>query len=428
MTSHVAAITLPVDTEAVQPSRTLAPSWDLHAVYQPIVDLRTGEVVAAEALTRDSTNTRSITELFDDARSVGAERELDWQCRMTAVQTWLERNDDSRLTLFINAEPAALAGPEPQWWSAVADEMAERDLPLVVEITERQLAAHPAALLAFRDQVHARGWALALDDVGADPASLAFLPLLEPDVIKLDMQLLHRAPDLRTAQVVNAVQAHVSRTGALVLAEGIETEEHREFALSAGAVYGQGWLYGRPSARVPQPVGGRRRMVDSQLLRLDIAGDRREGPWDLLDSSAHPLRARKPLLSAISRFLELQARTADPSTIVLGCFQTRSHLGPQTLANFALLAATSSFVGVLGAGMPPQPALGVRGADLAPDDPLRDEWVVAVVSPHFAAALLAKDLHLPASSERQRQFDYVVTYDRALVVEVARRMVSRFDH
>jgi EAL domain-containing protein (putative c-di-GMP-specific phosphodiesterase class I) len=74
----------------------------------------------------------------------------------------------------------------------------------------------------------------------ADPASLALLPLLAPDLIKLDMALIRERPGQHAARVMSAVAAHAERTGAVVLAEGVETEQHRVTARALGATYGQG--------------------------------------------------------------------------------------------------------------------------------------------------------------------------------------------
>ncbi|PRC61830.1 diguanylate phosphodiesterase, partial [Mycobacterium sp. ITM-2017-0098] len=53
-------------------------------------------------------------------------------------------------------------------------------------------------------------------------------------------------PDRIQARTIAAVMAHHERTGALILAEGIETDEHLEQALAYGATMGQGYRFGRP--------------------------------------------------------------------------------------------------------------------------------------------------------------------------------------
>ena len=89
---------------------------------------------------------------------------------------------------------------------------AATDLSIIMEITERELTADPAGLLRSAAWVRARGWRVALDDVGADPASLALLPLLHPDVIKLDLRLVQANTSIEVADIITAVNAHAERS------------------------------------------------------------------------------------------------------------------------------------------------------------------------------------------------------------------------
>ena len=57
---------------------------------------------------------------------------------------------------------------------------------------------------------------------------------------------MQERPGPAIAEIMNAVNAHAERTGAVVLAEGIETDEHLAMARALGATLGQGWLFGRP--------------------------------------------------------------------------------------------------------------------------------------------------------------------------------------
>ena len=120
---------------------------------------------------------------------------------------------------------------------------------MVVELTERALTDRPAEVLAAVAWLRERGCGIALDDVGVDERSLALMPFLAPDVIKLDMSLIQaRGATPVAARVLNAVAAEAERSGAVLLAEGIETEEHLARARAVGATLGQGWLFGRPGA------------------------------------------------------------------------------------------------------------------------------------------------------------------------------------
>jgi len=295
-------------------------------------------------------------------------------------------------------------------------------LRVVAEVTERSLAADPAALLRFADTIRANGWALAVDDVGADIASLAMMPFLAPEIVKLDLRLIQDRTTVDVAQIVNAVNAHAGREGALVLAEGIETPEHEELARSMGAHLGQGWLYGRPEPLPAEHVAAPLRLVAPRRRWSDLPDA--TVPWDLVKDDPAVRQSRKPLLAAMSRHLERQALTGDPATVVIGTFQRAEYFTPATSRRFAALATTASMVAVFGTGMPEVPVTGVRGHGLADEDELIQEWTIAVVGPHFAAALVARDLG-DSSAEAERRFAYVVTYDRDTVVDAAAVMMRR---
>jgi diguanylate cyclase (GGDEF)-like protein len=110
--------------------------------------------------------------------------------------------------------------------------------------------------------------------------------------------------------------------------------------------------------------------------------------------------------------------------VVASTFQEARHVTPSTERRYAELAAATGFVCAVGEGLDVEPLPGVRGATLAPADPVRDEWDVVVLGPHFAAALLARDLG-STGPDMDRQFEYALTYERATVVEAARALLSR---
>ena len=82
------------------------------------------------------------------------------------------------------------------------------------------------------------------------------MPLLYPDVIKLDLRLLAERDPLDVARVVTAVGAEAERRHATVLAEGIDSEAQLEMARAAGATLGQGFMLGEPGA-APDPCRSR---------------------------------------------------------------------------------------------------------------------------------------------------------------------------
>ena len=207
--------------------------------FQPIADLTTREVVAFEALARwPDLPAIGPDAVFAAARLQGRTAELDWACRLSALETALDFGLGREHMLFVNVEPETLGSPGPPRTAAILARAGER-LRVMLELTERSLARRPADLLRMVEWARLHGWGIALDDVGAEPASLALLPFLAPDVVKLDMALVRQRPDADQAAIMAAVMAHSERSGAVILAEGIETSAHLDQALALGATLGQ---------------------------------------------------------------------------------------------------------------------------------------------------------------------------------------------
>lgn len=165
--------------------------------------------------------------MFAEARRTGLLAELDWECRASAIRGAMELSMVHPAALFINLEPDALEDPVPARHAEVVAEGAQT-MRLVAEITERAIASRPAGLLRAIEGIRDLGAGVAVDDVGADDHSLAILPFLRPDVVKLDLRLIQERTNSEVASVSHAVSAHTERTGARVLAEGIETENTSE--------------------------------------------------------------------------------------------------------------------------------------------------------------------------------------------------------
>jgi EAL domain-containing protein (putative c-di-GMP-specific phosphodiesterase class I) len=392
----------------------------LRALFQPIVDLDTDGVVGYEALARGpvGSHLERPDALFAAARAEGLLAELDAACREQAFRSAVASGCLAPLTLFVNVEPEVLDGAPLDSLLAIAA-TAPRALPVVFEITERAITARPAELLRTVDRIREHGWAVALDDVGADPRSLAFMALLRPEVVKLDLSLIQERPSPEIAGIMHAVNAYTEASGALLLAEGIETQAHLEAARSLGARFGQGWLFGRPSA----DLNGRR-VAYAPLHRAHVEHASVRSPFECLTPGTQVRRAGKRLLIELSKRLEQEALMHGDTAIVAAAFQEARHFTPLTMARYERLAAEIAFVSVFAKGMVSAPIAGVRGAPLAPDDPLVDEWDIIVLTPHFAAALLARDLG-DTGPDLDRSFDYALTYRRDVVVRAASALLSR---
>ncbi|MCU1593240.1 MAG: Phytochrome-like protein cph2 [Frankiales bacterium] len=398
----------------------------VRCVYQPVVDLEDRHVVAYEALMRGPAGSpmESPVALLNAARTQTELATLDRLAHTVALREMTSHPGAAGHALFLNIEPRGIGQQLPESlerpWQAGRDAAIDSGLQVVIELTERALLDDPGLMLWSVGEMRDLGARIALDDVGALPESLAFLPVVRPDVVKLDLRLVREHGSLEIARITHAVRAYAEASGAAVVAEGVETERDHEVALSLGATLGQGWLYGRPGG-LPAELGACRDLarvppgpeVDGQTPFEVVAGQRRPRPGD------------KGLLLPISHSLEDAARALAIPPLLLGCFQDVQFFTPHTQARYTDLAAGLPLVGALGTSMPASPAPGVRGAPLAEQDALVGEWNVIVLGAHYAAALVALDRGDFRTQGRDRRFDYVVTHDRDLVIAAAQTLLTR---
>lgn len=387
----------------------------VRSVFQPIVDLSTSSVVAFEALARGPRGhpLEAPDALFAAARSAGALTELDATCVRSAIGTALAEGLSAPWSLFVNIEPDSdIMGVLASFASIALP-------PVVIELTERSLADDPAGVLRTVAMIRQLGWGVALDDVGVNPSSLSLLPLIAPDVIKIDASLIRHRPDSHTAQVFSAVAAEAERTGCLVVAEGIETPEHVDAARAMGADLGQGWYFARPGRLPAMPIDPR----PAPLRLRPVGSSRGEGtPFEVAAAARATRTASKALLLAMSKHLERQAGAIGESCLVLAAFQTAVAFSYAT-RRYTRLASNNSFVAIFGSGLTADAASGVRGIDLSSTEPLSREWDVIVVGAHFAAVLAARQPDACAAADTN--WEYVLSYDRELTVRTAITLANR---
>jgi EAL domain-containing protein (putative c-di-GMP-specific phosphodiesterase class I) len=351
------------------------------AAFQPIIDLRDGSVVGYEALARPRDGS-SPEQLFAAARAAGTLSQVDHECRAEALRAAAEAGLSAPFALFLNADAGALELDLP-------------DLPtsgptLVMEITESALTERPEAVLRTLTALRTRGWGVSLDDVGGDSRSLAVMPLLYPDVIKLDLRLLAKRESVDVARVVTAVGAEAERRHATVLAEGIDSDAQLEMARAAGATLGQGYMLGEPGP-LPDPLP-----KPGRPLRLAGAGGDASGPlpFQRVTNWKRPTRGSLELAERAAALLSSQASALGPTGMLLAAPDV-AH--PQ--ARYETLRDSLGFVGVLEPGA------------------LEDTWTEVALGPGYGACFVAR-----------REDDcwcFATSYDRELVVECALLLMAR---
>ena len=223
------------------------------SVYQPIVSLADRSVVAHEALLRGVVDGREVGggDLFFVAESAGWLHRLDRIGRESAIAgaaPWLGSAD-----LFVNFNPTSIFRPQVCLSSTerVVHDTGIAPSQLVFEVVESHAVADRGHLVSVLEHYRSLGWRVALDDVGAGWSSLSLLAAVRPEVVKLEKGLVQELPDDGARTVIKAVIDLAHQLGAVVVAEGIETEQLAEQVTALGADLGQGWLFGRPTR--PEP-------------------------------------------------------------------------------------------------------------------------------------------------------------------------------
>jgi diguanylate cyclase (GGDEF)-like protein len=226
----------------------------LAAVYQPIVDLGSGDIFAYEALTRGPADTalESPATLFAIADEVDLTVELDRACFRGALRNALSLEPVHRL--FVNLLPMS-------FYDAAFIEVEVGNLltaagltpaNIVFEITERlaieNFASFKRALAAYT----AMGFGVAIDDVGTRHSNLETVMSLRPHFIKIsDVLVRGIARSTVKREMVRSLRHIAETVDAVMIAEGIERFEDVAALRDLGLRYGQGYYLARPGTGFP---------------------------------------------------------------------------------------------------------------------------------------------------------------------------------
>ena len=386
----------------------------LRTVFQPIVRLETGLVEGYEALVRGPAGSRleSADGLLTEAYHTGRVAEFDWAARASACRAALEGQLGSDRLLFLNVEPIALDSECPPDLRSDIEQAFGR-FQIVLEVTERSLDRDPRALLNGIDRQRPGVAGLALDDVGSGPMTMALLAVLAVDVIKLDKAITQRGVSPESLKVLDIAHEGAERTGATVLAEGVETAAHLRYVSAFGAELAQGYYLGQPAPLSPTRaaeyiIGG----VGSQPIE-DV-----RTPFDAI--AGRPLsRATADLLLPLSRQVALGETDLGEPAMVVHLVPDPHLFGPAEQQELTRLAARGVITCALGRGIPAIDLPGVRRTSMH-DWTLDRQWALLALSPSAAGALIARAV--PDSAE----FEYAITHDRQRVVTAARCLFRRF--
>jgi EAL domain-containing protein (putative c-di-GMP-specific phosphodiesterase class I) len=227
----------------------------LDIALQPIVDLDSGRVVGAEALARfvdERGDPLPTEETFLDAHALGLGVELELAVIGLALGN--QGRLPAGLYLALNVSPALLSDTELESIVARGD---HDERPLVVELTEHQAVEDYVQLERALERLRAYGVRVAVDDVGSGFASFRHVTRVNPEILKLDRSLVCGIDEDPVRQALAAaIVAFARDIGAIVVSEGIESENELACLMELAVACGQGFYLARPGlGRVEPRVG-----------------------------------------------------------------------------------------------------------------------------------------------------------------------------
>lgn len=222
--------------------------FEFKMAFQPIVDVNNHRVWGYEALVRGVNGESAfsiLANISDELRY-----RFDQAARVMAIETAGRLFQRQDLRLSINFMPNAVYEPKAciQKSLAAAQRIGFPHRNLVFEFTEDERMEDTSHVQRIVEAYRELGFWTALDDFGAGYAGLRLLSRLQPDLIKIDMDLVRDVHLNRSKQAIIAGIVGITRALDIhVLAEGVESEQELTVLRAAGISLFQGYHFAKPA-------------------------------------------------------------------------------------------------------------------------------------------------------------------------------------
>jgi EAL domain-containing protein (putative c-di-GMP-specific phosphodiesterase class I) len=219
---------------------------NVFSVYQPIVDIATGDVIGYEALARS--DKEMPAEMFRRAYEKGTVIPFDFHCLKSAIKVLPKLQPGQYL--FLNVEPITL---ERAFSKGGEGEKFLKSLraytnTVVFELTEGVKKSDFSFIQRGVEFIRAFGYRFALDDIDDISVKTSQLASLRPDFLKIDLQLVQGIANNYLNQQIVREMVHLGRVnGSELIAEGVEQKIDLEFIRNTGIRYGQGFFFAKPA-------------------------------------------------------------------------------------------------------------------------------------------------------------------------------------
>lgn len=222
--------------------------------FQPIYDLKTGELFGCEVLMRLEMDEEIIPaqRFIGIAEAMGLIMEMDFINMEKALE--LAKKNNYQAYYFFNLSPKALIIPE--FLSKIRDLIAKYNFPpekIIFELTERETVKNLRLLEKFIRNLQDYGFKFCIDDFGSGFSSFQYIKHFMIDLVKIegDFVVGLNQKALTDLAIVESIVALCKRLNIKMVAEYVENEKIIESLKALGVEYGQGYYLGKPTPELP---------------------------------------------------------------------------------------------------------------------------------------------------------------------------------
>jgi EAL domain-containing protein (putative c-di-GMP-specific phosphodiesterase class I) len=225
--------------------------------FQPIVSADTGEIYSYEALGRyrgADGQVCSLGSFFEDSATTSEDAlDADRKIRRMAMEQFAREGRGELLFINIRLQwLASFSGPLEDIPTLIwARELGIPPEKLVIEITEEEFNENSDLYSTVLQFYKNSGCKIAIDDYGKGASNIDRLARIRPDIMKIDMDYVHRAEDsFHHYEYLKSIAVFAESVGIEVLYEGIETQRQLEICMDSQGKYYQGYLLSRPGPSI----------------------------------------------------------------------------------------------------------------------------------------------------------------------------------
>jgi EAL domain-containing protein (putative c-di-GMP-specific phosphodiesterase class I) len=313
------------------------------AHYQPIISLKRKALIGFEGLSRgvhpESRVLLPPLDLFSEASRADLTLKLDRLCQKKVLEQFKpihEAHPDMMLNLNFDASVIDEGEVGSENLLQTVNRLGYQPSNICLEIIESN-AENMEELQKFVDNCRGHGFLIALDDVGAGHSNLNRIPLLKPDILKIDRYLIQGIQDNFYKQQIFKSLVFMARTlGTLIVAEGVETREEALTVLEMGADMIQGYYFAKPIEPQQCTAESHQEKINDLILGVKMSDIQKVGAKRIHYAKHHSMIGEIQSELSKATFLDFDGRMERIASRFPNaeCFYVLNDLGIQVTETF----------------------------------------------------------------------------------------------